>query len=55
MHKVIPYILLGLIGGVLGSAYFIVDMLKQELKTGTVAMGRRVYKVVEVKEFKRNG
>lgn len=55
MHNVIPYILVGLISGVLGSAYFIVDMLKQDLKTGTVRFGRRVYRVVEVKEFKRNG
>ena len=55
MHNVIPYIMLGLIGGVVGSAFFIVDMLKQELKTGVVTMGHRVYKVVEVKEFKRNG
>lgn len=42
MQNMIPYILLGLICGVLGSAYFIINMLKQELKTGIVVMDRRV-------------
>jgi len=51
----IPYIFLGLVGGAGAAAFFIIDMLKQDLKTGTVRFGRRVYRVVEVKEFKRNG
>ncbi|HHT4259222.1 TPA: hypothetical protein ACTYZB_004890 [Klebsiella variicola] len=42
----IPYILLGAIGGFVIGAGITYDLFKQEIKTGVVAIGRRVYRVV---------
>lgn len=42
----IPYIIIALITGVAAGAAIAYDMIKQQIKTGVVRFGRRVYRVV---------
>lgn len=42
----IPYILMGAIAGFIAGATIAHDLIKQEIKTGVVRLGRRVYRVV---------
>lgn len=42
----IPYIFLSLFVGIAAGAAITHDLIKQEIKTGVVRFGRRVYRVV---------
>lgn len=42
----IPYLFLGVFAGFVAGAAITHDLIKQEIKTGVVRFGRRVYRVV---------
>ncbi len=42
----IPYLFLSLLIGIAAGAAITHDLIKQEIKTGIVRLGRRVYRVV---------